>query len=170
MFVAMNRFKVEKGSGGRKTHLEGVPGLIEFYLLKGPEADGHGLYASHSMWRSEANFCLRGTTLTTTGANALLVSKRQPAERHKARPGGHQGINRRPRRRTDRCPRAQLQGTAERRPGAALSIAIVIVDHAAIGKRQVRQEMMSDDDLLYGETGNRRIDVRHEMKPARSDP
>jgi heme-degrading monooxygenase HmoA len=64
MFVAMNRFKVKKGSErdfeqvwlSRKTHLEEVPGFIEFHLLKGPEADGYVLYASHSMWRSEANF------------------------------------------------------------------------------------------------------------------
>jgi heme-degrading monooxygenase HmoA len=64
MFIAMNRFKVKKGSEhdfeqvwlNRKTHLEDVPGFIEFHLLKGPEQDGHVLYASHSMWRSEANF------------------------------------------------------------------------------------------------------------------
>lgn len=64
MFIAMNRFKVKKGSErdfeqvwlSRKTHLEEVPGFIEFHLLKGPEQDGHVLYASHSTWRSEANF------------------------------------------------------------------------------------------------------------------
>ena len=64
MFIAMNRFKVKKGSEHdfeqvwlrRETHLEGVPGFIEFHLLKGPEQDGYVLYASHSTWRSEANF------------------------------------------------------------------------------------------------------------------
>ncbi|HMK41574.1 MAG TPA: antibiotic biosynthesis monooxygenase [Methyloceanibacter sp.] len=64
MFIAMNRFKVKKGSEhdfeqvwlSRETHLEDVPGFIEFHLLKGPEQDGHVLYASHSTWRSEANF------------------------------------------------------------------------------------------------------------------
>jgi heme-degrading monooxygenase HmoA len=64
MFVAMNRFKVRKESErdfeqvwlSRETHLEDVPGFIEFHLLKGPEADGYVLYASHSTWRSEANF------------------------------------------------------------------------------------------------------------------
>jgi len=58
MFIAMNRFKVKTGSEhdfeqvwlGRETHLEDVPGFIEFHLLKGPEQDGHVLYASHSTW------------------------------------------------------------------------------------------------------------------------
>jgi heme-degrading monooxygenase HmoA len=64
MFIAMNRFKVLKGSERdfeqvwltRKTHLEEVPGFIVFHLLKGPECDDHVLYASHSLWRSERHF------------------------------------------------------------------------------------------------------------------
>jgi heme-degrading monooxygenase HmoA len=64
MFIAMNRFKVRKGSEHdfeqvwltRKTHLENVPGFLVFHLLKGPERDDHTLYASHSLWRSEAHF------------------------------------------------------------------------------------------------------------------
>ena len=64
MFVAMNRFAVRKGSEaafeavwlGRDTHLEAVPGFVEFHLLKGPERDDHVLYASHSIWRSRAAF------------------------------------------------------------------------------------------------------------------
>jgi heme-degrading monooxygenase HmoA len=64
MFIAMNRFKVRKGSERdfeqvwltRETHLETVPGFIAFHLLKGPERDDHVLYASHSLWRSEAHF------------------------------------------------------------------------------------------------------------------
>jgi len=64
MFIAMNRFKVKKGSEydfeqiwlTRETHLEGVPGFIAFQLLKGPERDDYVLYASHSQWRSEENF------------------------------------------------------------------------------------------------------------------
>jgi heme-degrading monooxygenase HmoA len=58
MFIAMNRFKVQKGSEAdfeqvwlsRETHLEDVPGFLEFHLLKGPERDDHVLYASHSLW------------------------------------------------------------------------------------------------------------------------
>ena len=64
MFIAMNRFKVNKGSEHdfeqvwltRETHLEDVPGFVEFQLLKGPERDDHVLYASHSLWRSQAAF------------------------------------------------------------------------------------------------------------------
>ena len=64
MFIAMNRFKVKPGSEHdfeqvwltRKTHLDEVPGLVVFHLLKGPEKEDHVLYASHTIWRSEADF------------------------------------------------------------------------------------------------------------------
>jgi heme-degrading monooxygenase HmoA len=64
MFIALNRFKVNKGSEHdfeqlwltRETHLEDVPGFLQFHLLKGPEGDGHVLYASHSQWRSHEDF------------------------------------------------------------------------------------------------------------------
>jgi heme-degrading monooxygenase HmoA len=52
MFIAMNRFRVAKGSEAafeqvwmsRDSHLEKVPGFVEFHLLKGPEAEDHTLY------------------------------------------------------------------------------------------------------------------------------
>jgi heme-degrading monooxygenase HmoA len=64
MFIAMNRFKVKRGSEqafeqvwtSRETHLETVPGFVEFHLLKGPEADDHSLYSSHTVWSSRASF------------------------------------------------------------------------------------------------------------------
>jgi heme-degrading monooxygenase HmoA len=64
MFIAMNRFKVRKGAErdfeqvwlSRDSHLGGVPGFMAFHLLRGPELDNHVLYASHSLWRSEAHF------------------------------------------------------------------------------------------------------------------
>jgi len=64
MFIAMNRFKVKKGAEAdfeqvwltRETHLGDVPGFVEFHLLKGPERDDYVLYASHSQWRSQADF------------------------------------------------------------------------------------------------------------------
>ena len=64
MFIAMNRFRVRKGSEDafeevwlkRDTHLEKVPGFVEFHLLKGPQTDDYTLYASHSAWRSRAAF------------------------------------------------------------------------------------------------------------------
>lgn len=64
MFIAMNRFKVLRGSEqafeavwtGRDTHLRDVPGFGEFHLLRGPEREDHTLYASHTVWRSRADF------------------------------------------------------------------------------------------------------------------
>jgi heme-degrading monooxygenase HmoA len=55
MFIAMNRFRVAKWSEAafeqvwlsRDSHLDKVPGFVEFHLLKGPEAEDHTLYASH---------------------------------------------------------------------------------------------------------------------------
>ncbi|MEP9376623.1 antibiotic biosynthesis monooxygenase [Aquabacter sp. CN5-332] len=64
MFVAMNRFKVKAGSEAeferiwreRDSHLSTVPGFVKFDLLKGPAKEDHVLYASHSLWRSKADF------------------------------------------------------------------------------------------------------------------
>src|SRR5215471_2460010 len=64
MFIAMNRFKVvpeaqaefERIWATRDTYLGGVPGFIEFHLLRGPGGDDHILYSSHSLWRSRADF------------------------------------------------------------------------------------------------------------------
>ena len=33
----------------RDSHLDKVPGFVEFHLLKGPEAEDHTLYASHTV-------------------------------------------------------------------------------------------------------------------------
>ena len=64
MFIAMNRFKVKKGSeeafekvwSGRESYLDRMPGFVEFHLLKGPEAEDHTLYSSHTTWQSKAAF------------------------------------------------------------------------------------------------------------------
>jgi heme-degrading monooxygenase HmoA len=64
MFIAMNRFKVRKGEETafetrwleRDSHLRTVAGFVEFHLLKGPEREDHVLYASHTVWRSRAEF------------------------------------------------------------------------------------------------------------------
>ncbi len=64
MFIAMNRFKVARGAEAafeqvwtsRDSHLGGVPGFVEFHLLRGPERDDHVLYASHTIWRSREDF------------------------------------------------------------------------------------------------------------------
>jgi heme-degrading monooxygenase HmoA len=64
MFIAMNRFKVQRGAEAdfekvwtsRDTHLQGVPGFATFHLLRGPERDDHTLYSSHTIWRSRDDF------------------------------------------------------------------------------------------------------------------
>ncbi len=64
MFIAMNRFKVKKDSEAafeqvwteRESYLDSMPGFVEFHLLKGPAADDHTLYASHTVWRSRDDF------------------------------------------------------------------------------------------------------------------
>ena len=64
MFIAMNRFQIIPGEEdafervwtSRDTHLQGVPGFVEFHLLRGPEHEDHVLYASHTIWRSRADF------------------------------------------------------------------------------------------------------------------
>ena len=64
MFIAMNRFLVAKGSEAafehvwmsRGTHLDKVPGFVEFHLLRGPQTEDHTLYASHTVWKNRATF------------------------------------------------------------------------------------------------------------------
>src|SRR5947209_20504250 len=64
MYIAMNRFRVSKGSEAafeqvwlsRDTHLDKVPGFVEFHLLRGPELEDHTLYASHTVWANHAAF------------------------------------------------------------------------------------------------------------------
>jgi heme-degrading monooxygenase HmoA len=64
MFIAMNRFRIIKGQEGefervwaeRDSQLAAVPGFLEFRLLRGPEADDHTLYASHTQWSTRATF------------------------------------------------------------------------------------------------------------------
>ena len=60
----MNRFKIvlgqekhfEKIWRERETHLDTVPGFIEFHLVKGSTEETHTLYASHSTWKSQDDF------------------------------------------------------------------------------------------------------------------
>ena len=47
---------------------------------------------------------------------------------------------------------------------------VVIVDDAAIGQRQVGEKMMRADDAPDRKIGHGRVDMGHEMEPARSDP
>ena len=64
MYLTMNRFKVKPGGEeafetiwkSRDSQLLEVPGFVSFHLLKGPAREGYRLYASHTLWASEAAF------------------------------------------------------------------------------------------------------------------
>jgi heme-degrading monooxygenase HmoA len=64
MYIAMNRFQVARGQEqafedlwtSRDTYLGGVPGFVEFHLLRGPEAEDHTLFSSHTVWASRGDF------------------------------------------------------------------------------------------------------------------
>ena len=64
MYIAMNRFQVALGNEdefqtvwtSRDSFLAGVPGFVEFHLLKGPTLEDHTLFSSHTVWRSHADF------------------------------------------------------------------------------------------------------------------
>jgi len=64
MFIAMNRFQVIRGEEkafekvwlSRDTHLAGIPGFVEFHLLRGETQEDHTLFSSHTVWRSREDF------------------------------------------------------------------------------------------------------------------
>ena len=64
MFIAMNRFQVKLGQeqafetvwATRESYLGNMAGFVEFHLLKGPLADDHRLYSSHTTWVDKAAF------------------------------------------------------------------------------------------------------------------
>ena len=64
MFIAMNRFQVKIGSEAafetvwrtRESYLSSMAGFVEFHLLKGPVAEDHTLYSSHTTWVDKAAF------------------------------------------------------------------------------------------------------------------
>lgn len=64
MFIAMNSFEVIRGEErafeqvwlSRDTRLEGVPGFVEFHLLRGEAAEDFTLFSSHTVWRSREAF------------------------------------------------------------------------------------------------------------------
>jgi heme-degrading monooxygenase HmoA len=64
MFIAMNRFRVKKGSeeafekvwSTRDSYLDRMKGFEEFHLLKGPTLEDHTLYATHTVWTTKDDF------------------------------------------------------------------------------------------------------------------
>ena len=61
MHIVMNNFKIKIGREeefeevwrNRDSHLEGVPGFLDFHLIKGHTDSDHTMYASHSTWDSQ---------------------------------------------------------------------------------------------------------------------
>ena len=64
MFIAMNRFRVKKGSEEafekvwltRESFLDRMKGFEEFHLLKGATLEDHTLYATHTLWSTKDDF------------------------------------------------------------------------------------------------------------------
>jgi heme-degrading monooxygenase HmoA len=64
MFIAMNRFRVKKGSEtdfeavwlSREIFINREPGFVAFHMLKGPQTESYSLYVSHTIWASRDAF------------------------------------------------------------------------------------------------------------------
>jgi heme-degrading monooxygenase HmoA len=64
MFIAMNRFKIAPGREdefielwrNRDSRLQSVPGFKGFHLLRSASNEEHTLFASHSVWETQAAF------------------------------------------------------------------------------------------------------------------
>ena len=64
MFIAMNRFQVKTGSekafetvwATRESYPSELDGFIEFHLLRGPVAEDHTLYSTHTVWADKTAF------------------------------------------------------------------------------------------------------------------
>ena len=64
MYVAMNRFHIRRGQEEtfeniwkqRESRLSGMSGFRSFRLLRGETQDEFTLFASHTIWDSEASF------------------------------------------------------------------------------------------------------------------
>jgi heme-degrading monooxygenase HmoA len=91
MYLAMNRFAVRPESAkafeelwlGRDSHLKEMKGFVEFHMLKGPEReDGTILYASHTVWESEAAFRAWTTSEQFRKAHAGAGDTRKLHEGH----------------------------------------------------------------------------------------
>lgn len=64
MYIAMNRFRIAVGFEAdfiavwknRESHLDKVPGFVEFHLLQGATDETCTLFASHAVWETEEAF------------------------------------------------------------------------------------------------------------------
>lgn len=64
MYIAMNRFKIAKGSEeqfenlwrARQSRLGEMRGFVEFRLLRGPAKEDHTLFATFTLWADHKDF------------------------------------------------------------------------------------------------------------------
>src|SRR5713226_5495766 len=169
MFIAMNRFRVKKGSEeaieqvwlSRDTQLTKVPGFVEFHLLKGPEHEDYTLYSSHTVWQSKGD--LRG--LDQVGSIPSCPSGRRPEQAALPRPsavrrlrGPPDGASRRRCGRVERLPSVGVRKAAGLRvpndppfqvstPGRA---AVVLPDVSLFGegvKTRLKEHLMEECNL-----------------------
>ena len=91
MYLAVNRFAVRPENAGdfealwlgRDSHLTEMEGFVEFHMLKGPlREDGTILYASHTVWESEAAFRAWTTSEQFRAAHANAGGTRKLHEGH----------------------------------------------------------------------------------------
>lgn len=91
MYLAMNRFTVRTENAeafealwlGRESHLKDMDGFVEFHMLKGPQReDGTILYASHTVWESEAAFSAWTRSAEFRAAHAGAGQTRKLYEGH----------------------------------------------------------------------------------------
>lgn len=90
MYIAMNRFKVRLADREtfrdrwlkREVLLGAMPGFIAFHLLQGPDRTDYALFASHTVWRSKADFdawtqsdAFRIAHARTDGASQYLLDR-----------------------------------------------------------------------------------------------
>lgn len=85
MYLAMNRFSVPLENAAdfeelwlsRESHLQDMEGFVSFHVLKGPEAEGCVLYASHTVWQSEGHFRAWTTSEAFRAAHARAGQTRK---------------------------------------------------------------------------------------------
>lgn len=88
MYIAMNRFRVVPGFEeafeaiwrDRQGRLAELPGYIEFHMLKGPKAEDHQLYASHTVWETFEHFKAWTTSEQFRAAHANAGNNRGKVE------------------------------------------------------------------------------------------
>lgn len=97
MYIAMNRFTVPLANAAefeamwlnRESRLGEFTGFVAFHMLKGPEADGMILYASHTVWADEAAF------IEWTRSQQFRAAHASSAGQGRDKPSGTEGPVRR---------------------------------------------------------------------------